>query len=100
MSLFAEKELCSPRGPEHSPGGYRPCQRVDSVDWTAVDLVHGKLVEFMGFPKDRRMRVFRVEVSAHCTDWVVTNSLTQDSTESTQEGAGFRWKIVQLYREG
>lgn len=73
---------------------------MDSVDWTAVELAHGKLVELTGFPKDRRMRLFLVEVSAHRTDWVVTNCLTQDSTESTQEGGDFRWKNVQLYREG
>ena len=44
--------------------------------------------------------LFRVEVSTHRTDWVVTNDPTQHSTEATQEACGFRWKIEQLHREG
>ncbi len=46
------------------------------------------------------MQCFRVAVSTHRTDYVVTNDLTQDSTEATQEAGGFRWKIEQLHREG
>ena len=46
------------------------------------------------------MRLFRVEVSTHRTDWVVTNYPTQDSTAATQQVCGFRWKIEQLHREG
>ena len=46
------------------------------------------------------MRLFRVEVSTHRTDCVVTNDQAQDSTEATQEVCGFRWKIEQLHREG
>jgi macrodomain Ter protein organizer (MatP/YcbG family) len=38
--------------------------------------------------------------SSQRTDFVVTNDLTQDSTEATQQVCGFRWKIVQLHREG
>lgn len=30
-------------------------------------------------------KLFRVEVSPHCTDFVVTNDLTQGSTHDTQE---------------
>ena len=39
-------------------------------------------------------------MSTHRTDFVVTNDLTQDATEATQEACGFRWKIEQLHREG
>ena len=46
------------------------------------------------------MRLFRVEVSTHRTDWIVTNGSTQDSTEAAQQVCGFRWKIEQLHREG
>jgi len=46
------------------------------------------------------VQLFRVAVSTHRTDYVVTNDLTQDSTEATQEACGFRWKIEQLHREG
>jgi hypothetical protein len=46
------------------------------------------------------VRLFRVEVSTHRTDGVVTNDPTQESTEATQAACGFRWKIEQLHREG
>jgi hypothetical protein len=81
-------------------GGDRPYQRVDSLAWNAVELTHGKTVKLKGFPKDHKVRLFRVEVSTHRTDWVVTNALTQDSAEATQQACGFRWKIEQLHREG
>ena len=42
---------------------------------------------------------FRVEVSTHRTDFVVTNDKAQDSTAATQEVCGFRWKIEQSHRE-
>jgi IS4 transposase len=46
------------------------------------------------------VQLFRVVVSTHRTDYVVTNDLAQESTETTQEACGFRWKIEQLHREG
>ncbi|MEI2771874.1 MAG: hypothetical protein ABTR54_07070 [Candidatus Competibacter sp.] len=63
------------------------------------ERVQGKRIKIKGFPKDRKVRLFRVEVSTHRTDWIVTNDSTQDSTEATQKVCGFRWKIEQLHRE-
>jgi hypothetical protein len=46
------------------------------------------------------VQLFRVVVSPHRTDYVVTNDLAQESTAATQEACGFRWKIEQVHREG
>jgi hypothetical protein len=81
-------------------GGERAYRRVDSLDWSADALAHGKRIKIKGFPKDSKVQLFRVEVSTHRTDYVVTNDQAQDSTEATQEACGFRWKIEQLHREG
>jgi hypothetical protein len=81
-------------------GGARAYQRVDSLAWSADALAHGKRIKIKGFPKDHKVQLFRVEVSTHRTDYVVTNDQAQDSTEATQEACGFRWKIEQLHREG
>jgi len=81
-------------------GSQQPYRRVDTLAWNAQDLAHGKRIKIKGFPKDHKVHLFRVEVSTHRTDFVVTNHLTQDSTEATQEACGFRWKIEQLHREG
>jgi hypothetical protein len=81
-------------------GGERSAQRVDTLRWDAHALAHGKRIKIKGFPKDHKVQCFRVEVSTHRTDYVVTNDEAQDSTEATQEVCGFRWKIEQLHREG
>jgi Transposase DDE domain len=80
--------------------GAHPFRRVGALAWSSAELAHGKRIKIKGFPKDHKVQLFRVAVSTHRTDYVVTNDLTQDSTEATQEACGFRWKIEQLHREG
>jgi len=80
-------------------GGQRPYSRVDGLHWNAQELAHGKRIKVKGFPKDHKLHLFRVAVSTHRTDWVVTNDPTQQSTEVTQQACGFRWKIEQVHRE-
>ena len=81
----------------HGPLPYR---RVDALDWDSEALSHGKRITITGFPKDHKVHRFRVVVSTHRTDLVVTNDLTQDSPQATQEACGFRWQIEQLHRDG
>jgi hypothetical protein len=45
------------------------------------------------------VKLFRVAVSTHRMDWVVTNDLAQDSLRATQELCGILWKIDQFYGE-
>jgi hypothetical protein len=80
--------------------GTEPYQRVDALTWSTAELSQGKTIKIKGFPKDHKVRLFRVEVSTHRTDWVVTNDPTQESMEATQKACGFRWKIEQWHREG
>lgn len=81
-------------------GGTQAYRRVDSLEWSETELQQGKRLKIKGFPKDHKVQCFRVEVSTHRTDYVVTNDRTQDSTAATQKACGFRWKIEQLHREG
>ncbi|MGZ8095090.1 MAG: IS701 family transposase [Methylosarcina sp.] len=81
-------------------GGARPYQRVDALAWTSDERAHGKLIKIKGFPKDHKVQLFRVEVSTHRTDGVVTNDRTQHSAAAAQQACGYRWKIEQLHREG
>lgn len=80
--------------------GARSYRRVDSLEWSEAELASGKRIKIKGFPKEHKVRAFRVAVSTHRTDFVVTNDWAQDSTEATQKACGFRWKIEQLHREG
>ena len=81
-------------------GGHNPYQRVDSLEWSDAERAQGKRLKIKGFPKNHKVQCFWVEVSTHRTDFVVTNDLSQDSIEVTQQACGFRWKIEQLHREG
>ncbi len=80
--------------------GAQAYRRVDALAWSEAELEQGKRVKIKGFPKEHKVQCFRVAVSTHRTDYVVTNDLAQDSTAATQEACGFRWKIEQLHREG
>lgn len=80
-------------------GGERPYQRVDSLAWSEAELEQGKLIKIKGFPGDKKVKLFRVVVSSHRTEYVVTNDLTQDSTQGAQEACAVRWKIEEYHRE-
>jgi hypothetical protein len=43
-----------------------------------------------GFPKDKKVKLFRVIVSTDKTEYVVTNDLTQDSMDDTQQVCAVR----------
>jgi Transposase DDE domain len=81
-------------------GGSQPYQRADTLVWTKHELRHGKTIKIKGFPKDHKVQCFRVVVSTHRTDWIVTNDPAALTTEATRQVCGFRWKIEQLHREG
>lgn len=80
-------------------GGTQPYQRVEHLHWSDTELAQGKLIKLKGFASDYKVRLLRVVVSPHRTDWIVTNDLTQDSTQRAQEACAVRWKIEAYHRE-
>jgi hypothetical protein len=80
-------------------GGEQPYRRIEQLDWSEAELAQGKLVKVKGFPGDFKVKLFRVEVSSHRTEWVVTNDLSQSSTQGAQQVSALRWKIEEFHRE-
>ena len=80
-------------------GGARPYRQVADLEWSEQELQSGKLIKVRGFPKDYKVKLFRVEVSSRRTEHVVTNDQTQDSTSGAQQACAFRWKIEEYHRE-
>ena len=80
-------------------GNLTPYRHVDTLDWTRAEQQHGKLIKIKGFPKEHKVKLFRVVLSPQRTDYVVTNDLTQDSTQAVQDAGALRWKIEQFHRE-
>ena len=73
-------------------GGTAPYQRVDKLVWSVQQLQQCKSIKIRGFPKDKKVKLFRVTVSTNTTEYIVTNDLTQDSTDNTQQVCAVRWK--------
>jgi hypothetical protein len=80
-------------------GGIQSYRRVDSLEWSEAELVQGKRVKLRGFPKDYKVQLFRVVVSSHRTEHVVTNDVTQASAQGAREVCAVRWKIEEMHRE-
>jgi len=80
-------------------GGEKPYQRVDELDWSDEELEKGKLVKIKGFPKDYKVKLFRVAVHPRRTEWIVSNDLSRDSAHEAREVRGVRWKIEEFHRE-
>ena len=76
-----------------------PYQRVDALQWNSAEIEQGKVIKIKGFPAQKKVKLFRVTVSPHRTEYVVTNDLSQDSTQATRDECRVRWKIEQFHRE-
>ncbi len=74
-------------------------QRVDSLEWSEEEKLSGKNIHVKDFPKGHRLQLFRLVVSKDRTDYIVTNDVTQHSTDDTQRVCAIGWKIEQLHRE-
>jgi hypothetical protein len=45
-------------------GGSQSYRRVDSLEWTEAEKLHGKLIKLKGFPGNHKVKLFRVVLSA------------------------------------
>lgn len=79
--------------------GQHPYQRIDSLTWTDSECRGGKRIKIRGFPKDHKVKLFRVASSTGRTEYVVTNDLAQKDTQVAQQVCHWRWKIEQFHRE-
>jgi hypothetical protein len=70
---------------------------VDRLHWTKAEKQHGKVIKIKGFPKEHKVKLFRLVLSTQRTDYVVTNDLSQDSTQAVQAVCALRWKIEQFH---
>ena len=79
--------------------GQTPYQRVEGLIWTAQERQGGKLIKIRGFPKDHKVKLFRVASATGRTEHIVPNDLAQNETTVAQQACHWRWKIEQFHRE-
>lgn len=72
---------------------------VSGLSWSDEELKTGKRIHVNKFPNNYHVKLFRITVHNHRTEYIVTNDLTQNATENAQKVCGFRWKIEQFHRE-
>jgi hypothetical protein len=80
-------------------GGSQSYRWVDSLEWTATEQQHCKIIKIKGFPVEHKVKDFRVVLSIQRTDYVVTNDMAQDNVKIVQDACGFCWKVEQFHRE-
>lgn len=80
-------------------GGAEKYKPIESLNWSQRELEQGKIIKIKAFPKEKKVKLFRVLVSTDKTEFVATNDLTQNSTEVVQEVCKLRWKIEEFHRE-
>jgi len=79
--------------------GKTPYKAVSGLDWFGDEMLRGKLVKIHGFPRDCKVKLFRV-AATNRTEYVATNDLSQDSAIAVKAMCKIRWKIEQYHREG
>ncbi len=50
-------------------------------------------------PQDSYLKLLRVLVSTHQTDYIVTNDVAQTETSAAEAKSGIRWTVEQFHRE-
>jgi hypothetical protein len=80
-------------------GGQRPYQGVEKLEWTEAEAQSGKRIKIHGFPRDHKVQLFRVVVSPHRTEYLVTNDTSFLSSQDVHTVGALRWKIEEVHRE-
>lgn len=80
-------------------GGKENYKQIQECFWTDRDIAEGKLVKVQKMPMDTYFKLFRVLVTTTRTDYIATNDITQQDTETAKEQSSIRWQVEQLHRE-
>ena len=62
----------------------KPYQHIDSLEWSKTEQKSGKRVKINKFPKNHKVKVFRI-VSKIRTDYVATNDLNQSDVSAVRQ---------------
>lgn len=79
-----------------TPYHYQP---LTEIVWSSAEDSQGIRAHLKKSRQHFHLQLFRIAVSTHRTDYVVTNDLTQSNTQAVQKAYGLRWMIETLHRE-
>ena len=72
---------------------------VGCLGWSDEEIKRGKVLKVKGMPKDCKLKLFRVRVSTHRTDHLVTNEAEPRETAVAEHESSVRWTVEQFRRE-
>lgn len=75
----------------------KPYMFVSDLPWTQHQLAHGQAIKVKNL--DMQVKVFKVTISTNRTDYVLTNHIDADSTQTIVNKQKMRWNIECLHRE-
>ena len=78
-------------------GGVEKYKKIENLSWSTEERQEGKLIKIKNFPSDKKVKLFRVTVSTDRTDYIVTNDLSQNSTDEVQQVNAVRWKVEEFH---
>jgi hypothetical protein len=80
-------------------GGIEKYKSLEKMEWKESELEQEKLIKIQGFPRDQKVKLFRVTVSTNRRSYVATNDLNQNSITGVKRVCKERWKIERFHRE-
>ena len=80
-------------------GDQQPYQPVGCLRWSNEEVAQGKMLKIKVMPKDCKLKRFRVLVSAHRMDYLVTSKVEPRETAVAEHESSVRWTIEQFHRE-
>ena len=79
-------------------GGQKKSQPIEQLTWSELEQEQGKLIKINKFHRDKKVKLFRVTVSANRTEYVATKDLTQSSIDEVKSQCKLRWKMEEFHR--
>lgn len=74
-------------------GGIEKYKSLEKMGWKESEILPGKLIKIKGFPRDKKVKLFRVTVSTNWMGYVVTSDLNQNSITAIKRVCKERWNI-------
>ena len=65
-------------------GGLEKYKKLEKITWNDWELASGKVMKIKGFPRDKKVKLFWVTISTNRTEYVVTNHLSNQSTDDVE----------------
>jgi hypothetical protein len=78
--------------------GVEKYKQIEKVQWTESEVLSGKLIKIKNFPTEKKVKLFRVTVSANRRSYVVTNDLNQSDITDVIKICSQRWKLEDFHR--